>query len=110
YLRTTELPVDARFDEPAELARFAAAELGRTGRAVLIVNPIPEADAIDPLQLEEWLREAEAHTASVRGRAVTPALLARLHEISGGATLRANLSLVRSNVHLAAQLAAALPA
>jgi pseudouridine-5'-phosphate glycosidase len=47
--------------------------------------------------------------AGVTGRGVTPALLGALHEVSGGATLRANVALVRSNARLAGQIAAGLP-
>jgi pseudouridylate synthase len=104
YLRQTELVVDARFDDAGQLAAFTAGELRRTGRGVLIVNPVPESDAIDPEQLEAWLREAEQRAGSVQGRQVTPAVLSHLHQISGGATLRANLALVRENVRLASQV------
>lgn len=108
YVRQTDLSVDARFDDAAELAAFASAELHRTSRAVLIVNPVPEDDAIRPEDLRAWLDEAWKRAAPVRGRNVTPELLARLHEVSGNATLRANLSLVRSNTDVAAQLCAAM--
>jgi pseudouridylate synthase len=104
YLRQTELVVDARFDDAGQLAAFTAGELRRTGRGVLIVNPVPESDSIDPEQLEAWLREAEQRAGSVQGRQVTPAVLSHLHQISGGATLRANLALVRENVRLASQV------
>lgn len=103
-------PVDVRFDDEATLARFVASELARTGRGVVVANPIPAADEIDRESWERWLEEAENARASARvsGRAVTPFLLARLHELSGGATLRANLALVRSNARLAATIAATM--
>lgn len=107
YLRTSGLPVDARFDDTADLARFISNELDRTGRGVLVANPIPASDAIDRAAWDAWLNEAESRAAKagVTGRDATPALLAALHEISAGATLRANLALVRSNARLAAELA-----
>ncbi len=100
--------LDARFDNPADLAAFVHAELARTGRGILIGNPIPEADELRPADWSRWLTEAEgrARDAGATGRGVTPAVLGALHEVSGGATLRANLALVRSNARLAAQLAA----
>jgi pseudouridylate synthase len=110
YLRLTDLPVDARFDDAGELARYIDAELKRTGRGILIASPIPVADAIAEDELDPWLRaaEARAHESDIRGRDLTPAILRHLHEVSGGRTLRANLALVRNNADLAAQLCRAM--
>jgi len=98
-------PLDARFDDEGDLAGFVASELERTGRGVLVCNPIPEADEIDGDDWDGWLAEAEREAAGASGRGITPAVLAALHRVSGGATLRANLALVRSNARLAARLA-----
>jgi pseudouridine-5'-phosphate glycosidase len=110
YTRTSSAGVDARFDDPFELAAFVTAELARTGRGVLVCNPIPVESELDPDAWDRWLREAEAiaATSGATGRAVTPAVLSALHRVSGGATLRANLALVRSNASLAARLASAM--
>ncbi|MEN0020626.1 MAG: pseudouridine-5'-phosphate glycosidase [Planctomycetota bacterium] len=105
YLPESDIPVDARFDDPADLAAFVGREVTRSGRGVLVANPIPEADAIDEADWQRWWSEAEAATADIEGRARTPAALAKLHDISDGATLVANLALVLSNATLAAQLA-----
>ncbi|MEX2217340.1 MAG: pseudouridine-5'-phosphate glycosidase [Phycisphaerales bacterium] len=107
YLRSCECGVDARFDEAADLAHFARAEIARAGRAVLIANPVPESDQISAAQWSAWLEVARRRIERepVCGRDVTPALLSGLHEASGGATLRSNLALVRANTDLAAQLA-----
>lgn len=107
YLRDGGCSVDARFDDAAELAEYLAIELVRTGRSVVVANPIPHADELDSALWEMWKAEALAHveTRGISGRDVTPAVLARLHEISQGRTLEANLALVRSNTDLAAQLA-----
>lgn len=112
YTRHTPAKLDARFDDPHALADFLRFELQRTGRGVLVCNPIPEADEIDPQRWSAWLREAEhqVKAANATGRAVTPALLSELHKASDGATLKANLALVKSNVRLGAALAAAWPA
>lgn len=109
YLRTSDAGVDARFDTAAELAAFVRAELGRTGRGVLIVNPIPEDDELDRAEFGRWLERAEAVAIAqgAQGRGVTPAILGALHQISAGKTLAANLSLIRSNVALAAAVAKA---
>lgn len=107
YLRTSDAVVDARFDSASELAAFVRSELARTGRGVLIVNPIPEEDELDRDAFGDWLVRAESVAVGqgAMGRGVTPAVLGALHQISGGKTLAANLSLIRSNVALAAAIA-----
>ncbi len=110
YLRASRATVDERFDEVPDLARFLATELERTNRGVLVVNPIPQEDEIDPADWELWLEAARSRALAVgaTGRDITPRILAELHDVSGGATLRANLALVKSNAQLAAQLCAAM--
>lgn len=115
YLRshpdTRVNPCDARFDDPAELASFVRFEMARTNRAVLVVNPIPKQHEIKPDQWRTWLSAAEAKVKSLAdaaGRDATPALLAALHEVSQGATLKANIELVVNNADLAAQIAVAM--
>src|SRR5205085_8063660 len=51
YLRESGSRVDARFDDIADLGAFCAGELARTGRGVVVANPIPPADKIDP---KDW--------------------------------------------------------
>jgi pseudouridine-5'-phosphate glycosidase len=110
YHRSSEAGVDARFDDAKELAGFVTSELARSHRGILIANPIPEASEIPVEDFEHWRAQAEetARSAGVTGRAVTPAILAELHRISDGKTLRANIDLVRSNTELAANIAAAM--
>lgn len=110
YLRESTSAVDARFDDAAELGAFLGAELARTGRGVVVAQSVPQEDAVDPADWARWLGEAERRVSSegVSGRDVTPRLLSALHEASRGATLRANLALVKANAHLGAQLAVAL--
>jgi len=103
--------VDRRCDSVDELARVARAHwaLGlRTG--VLVANPIPEADELPRAAYEQALEGALAEAAErgLRGREVTPFLLDRLHELTGGATVKANLALLRNNARVAAELARAL--
>lgn len=109
YLRESEAGVDARFDDAQELAAFVRFETTRTGRAVLVVNAIPKEHEIKKSDWDTWLAQAEQRAAAqgASGRDATPAILAALHEISAGATLRANIELVKSNVALAATLARA---
>lgn len=111
YRRSSGLRVDRRCDEVDELARVARAHwaLGSlTG--VLVANPIPEADELPRAAYESALEGALAEAAErgLRGREVTPFLLDRLRELTGGATVKANLALLRNNARVAAALARAL--
>jgi pseudouridine-5'-phosphate glycosidase len=115
YTRDSGVGVDARFDDPEPLARFLRHELARTGRGVVVANPIPAADEIPLSQWNAWLAAARAIVAAESanpslGRDVTPRLLAAVHAVSGGATLRANIALVKNNALLAGHLARAMDA
>jgi pseudouridine-5'-phosphate glycosidase len=100
--------VDARFDDARELAAFLQKELSRTRRGIVVCNPIPARDELDPHQFAAWLREAERLSIGARGRSLTPAILGNLHRVSGGKTLAANVALVKHNAAIAADLAAEL--
>lgn len=110
YRRRSESGVDARFDDVPGLASFVRSELARRTRGILIANPIAEHAEIAAASLDTWLAEAEreAREGGIRGRDVTPFILGRLHDISGGRTLAANIELLRSNTRLAGEIAAAL--
>ena len=111
YRRSSGQRVDRRCDSVDDLARVVRAHwaLGsRTG--VLIANPIPVADELQRAAYEQALEGAlvEAAERGLRGREVTPFLLDRLRELTGGATVKANLALLRNNARVAAELARAL--
>jgi pseudouridylate synthase len=111
YSRESGLNVNARVDSPAEIARIARAQwnLGLDS-AILVVQPPPEEAALPPAEVERMIAQAleEATAQKVRGAAVTPFLLDRVSKLSGGASLQANLALLRNNAHLAAKIAAEL--
>jgi len=111
YRRESGQRVDRRCDTVNELARVARAHwaLG-SGTGVLVANPIPEADELPRAACEQALEGALAEVAErgLRGRDVTPFLLDRLRDLTGGATVKANLALLRNNVRLAAELARTL--
>lgn len=111
YRRESDARVDARFDEVSDLATFLRAELARTRRGVVVCNPVPAHAELSASDWAKWLQQAELRAAGsgARGRDLTPAVLGALHEVSGGATLRANLELVRDNTRLGAELAMAWP-
>ena len=109
YQRKSGATVDMRMDHLGDLAGYIDQELARTGRGIVVANPIPRDAELDPMDWARWLEEARKDSEAIHGRDATPALLSRLHRLSGGETLRANLELVRSNVRLASELVAALP-
>ena len=100
-----------RLDSPEEVAAAlrARAELG-IDSALVIANPLDE--QLDPALHERVLTEAlaAAEREGVRGRDVTPFLLARFHRETGGESLRANVRLVLRNAELAARIAVAASA
>jgi pseudouridine-5'-phosphate glycosidase len=97
-------PVSARVDTAAETAKVAAAHWGLGGAGILVGRPPDE--SIDVAELIEAI-VAEAHARGVGGQAVTPFVLAALHERSGGETRRVNRDLIVANAGLAAEIAAA---
>ncbi|MFN2596563.1 MAG: pseudouridine-5'-phosphate glycosidase [Pyrinomonadaceae bacterium] len=111
YTRTSGLAVDVRCDSPEEVARLARArrELGMAG-ALLVTVPVPESAEVRSEVVSGILDEAitEAERRRIAGRDLTPFLLARMAERSGGATLRANLALLEENARVAARIAVAL--
>ncbi|MFG0243199.1 MAG: pseudouridine-5'-phosphate glycosidase [Phycisphaerales bacterium JB054] len=108
YVRETDIPVDARFDDAEDLARYISSELARTGRGVVVANPCPEADAMPRDAWESLLARAQAAAGPARGRDVTPALLTQIHALSGGASLRANVALAVDNARLAGAICGGL--
>ena len=98
-------PLTDRVDSPAQAAAIARAHWALGGAAILLVQPPPSEFDAEPL-IEEALAAAE--TEGVHGAAVTPFVLARLHERSQGATLAVNRDLITANALLAGQVAVAL--
>ncbi|HEX8748694.1 MAG TPA: pseudouridine-5'-phosphate glycosidase [Pyrinomonadaceae bacterium] len=111
YSRTSGLSVDARVDSPEDVAQIARAQSSlRTEGAILVAVPVPAETEVPAEVLEEALDEAigKAERAGIRGRELTPFLLSRMSERSGGATLAANIALLENNARVAAQIARAL--
>ncbi len=111
FSRDSGLPVNTRVDTPEAAARMIAIhdELPNTG-GLVIANPVPEDAALDEASVASWTSEAlaEASSRGVSGRDVTPFLLARIAALSGGATIGANVALLKSNAKLAARIACAM--
>ncbi len=111
YLADSGFPVPWRVDSPDEVAAVmrAQAALGLSERAIVVANPLPAGEQVDPGLHDRVLAEALAAAAAqgVRGGATTPFLLDRFHRETRGATLEANVTLVRRNAALAARIACA---
>ncbi|MBN1139184.1 MAG: pseudouridine-5'-phosphate glycosidase [Anaerolineae bacterium] len=111
YSRHSGLHVDTRVDGPREAAAIiqTARRLGLPG-GVLVVVPVPEADELPKESVEPHIVAAlaEAKAQHIEGSAVTPFLLKRLAQETGGASLKANVALLKNNAAVAAQIAAAL--
>ncbi|MBA3618898.1 MAG: pseudouridine-5'-phosphate glycosidase [Acidothermales bacterium] len=112
YLTDSGEPVEWRVDSPAEVAAVvrARAALGLDRRALVVANPLPPEQQLDPTVHDRLLRAglAAATEAGVAGKAVTPFLLDFFHRESSGDSLAVNIRIVRRNARLAAQIAAAL--
>ena len=108
YSRESGLKVSVRLDSPKEVAEYARAHwnLGMKS-AVLVTNPIPEKESIPAPEMEPIIAKASAEAVEkeIHGQALTPFLLRRISELSGGRSLRANLALLLNNARLAAQIA-----
>ena len=111
YVRESGLSVDHRFDTVDDLAAAVRNhfQLG-LGTGVVVANPIPLEHELPRTEYEQALEHAVAEAAEmkVRGRLLTPFLLDRLAELTGGKTVAANLALLRNNARAAAELAVAL--
>ena len=111
YTRRSGLPVDVRVDTPEAAAAIIEAKrrLGLPG-GVLICAPVPEEYELPAGEANAAIEQAlaEADAQGVRGKAITPFLLARIVELTGERSLRANLALLENNVRIGAQIAAAL--
>ena len=111
YCRSSGFPLDYAAKNEAEAAAIIHAQraLG-LGGGVLIGNPIPEEYGMDNAYMERVIGEAlaEAERAGVRGKAITPFLLARVKALTGGASFEANVQLALNNAQAAARIAKAL--
>jgi pseudouridine-5'-phosphate glycosidase len=107
YSRSSGLKLSMRADTPAAVAGIARAhwDLG-LGSALLLVVPPPEEAALPWEEVEKAVQQAMSELGGkITGQAVTPFLLSRVSELTHGASLRANLSLLKNNAIVAAQVA-----
>jgi len=111
YSRQSDLPVDARVDTPEEAARIIRAqwELELEG-GVLVTVPVPEEAELPRELAEEAIARAlaAAEERGITGKALTPFLLGRVAQSTEGASVEANVALLKNNAAVAARIARAL--
>jgi pseudouridine-5'-phosphate glycosidase len=105
------LPLEVRLESPAEAAALVRVhrDLGLPA-AIVLAQPVPQAEALDSTEMEAALASAlaDAHARGVVGKALTPFLLDRIRQETGGRSLRANRALVVANAGLAGAVACAV--
>ena len=110
WLTDSGQTVDHSVGSAEEVAAImqAADELGRRG-GILVANPVPPSEQLDPALHDRLLAEAldAADSTFVRGKEVTPFLLDYIHEHTGRRSVEVNLEIVRGNCRLAADIARA---
>jgi pseudouridine-5'-phosphate glycosidase len=108
YSHSSGLKVSLRADSPHEVVNVARAhwEIGFES-AILVTNPPPAESALPATAVEAAIRQAleDAELHQVRGQEVTPYLLNRMNELTGGSSMESNLALLTNNARLAAQIA-----
>jgi pseudouridylate synthase len=111
YLTDSGHELDWQVGDPGAVAAVMAARraLGTDRGALVVANPLPPDEQVDPVLHDRLLAEGldAAEAAGVRGKAVTPFLLERFHRDSEGESLRANVAIILRNADLAARIAVA---
>jgi pseudouridine-5'-phosphate glycosidase len=111
YNRSSGLPVDVRADSPDEVAAlFRAQRALELPCGTLVAVPVPGEYELPIDQMEAAIAQAlgEAEAQGIRGKALTPFLLARISALTGEASLRANLALLENNARVGAEIAVSL--
>ncbi|MBK7869443.1 MAG: pseudouridine-5'-phosphate glycosidase [Saprospiraceae bacterium] len=111
YTRSSGLLVDYRVDSVQDLAKTLQTkwELGLQG-GVVIANPIPAEFSFPKERIDMIIEQAlaEANQKNIKGKEVTPFLLAKIEQLTSGSSLQSNIQLVLNNAKLAAQLSKAM--
>jgi pseudouridine-5'-phosphate glycosidase len=110
YTRSSGLSLEHRADDATQLADIVRAHWELGGAGILVANPIPEAAALDAGTIHSAIETAIADAAKQRitGKKLTPFLMARLAETTGGSSVTANRALAIHDATVAGELAMAL--
>ena len=111
WSRQSGIAAPLRLDTAAQIAGLwqTRKAIGQDG-GLLIANPVQPADEIPASEMRRHIEDAvaDAENDGVSGKAVTPYLLSRILELTGGRSLDANIALIRNNARLAGEIAVAL--
>ena len=113
FARESGLTIAVSVESAAQCAEILRSHWGiGMSSGVLVGVPCPKDSAVSEMTVELALEAAllQAAERHIEGKALTPFLLARLAEATEGATLRANLALLKNNAHVAGEIARALAA
>jgi len=113
YSRSSGLPVDARVNSAAEVAEIITArDMLNLPQAVLVTVPVPTEDEWEASAAKAIIAQAQAEieTADISGKDITPFMLAKIAELSGKESMRANIALLLNNARVGAEIARAFVA
>jgi pseudouridine-5'-phosphate glycosidase len=111
FSRDSGLKVSVNLSTLDEIVKLAQAHWGiGMHSAILVTQPVSQGDELSKSDVDKWNEQAhkDANAKEIRGQDLTPFLLQRINELSGGRSLRSNLSLLLNNARLAAQIAKAM--
>jgi pseudouridylate synthase len=113
YSRSSGLAAPLRVDTAEEVAAILSTQrsLG-LAQGILVALPVPAGREIPRKTMEAWIGQATEELADrgISGKGVTPFLLSRIVDLSGGASLETNVDLFHANVRLSCRIAAACAA
>ena len=111
FSRDSGLKVSVKLETPDEIVKLAQAHWKMGMRsAILVTQPVSSGDDLPKSDVDKWNEQAHKDAAAkkINGQELTPFLLQRINDLSNGRSLRANLSLLRNNARLGAQIAKAM--
>ena len=111
YTQKSGFAVDYRLDTPAQMAAVLQAKWqNELHGGVIIGNAIPDEFAMPKAVIDAAIAQAlaEADKQGIKGKFITPFLLARIEQLTGGSSLAANVALIKNNAAVAAQIACAM--
>ncbi|KZV14738.1 hypothetical protein F511_41176, partial [Dorcoceras hygrometricum] len=111
FSETSGYKAPCRVDSPEDCARLIDSNNRlELASGILIAVPIPKEYSASGNKIESAIQKAlkEAREQHITGSAETPFLLARVNELTGGASLASNIALVKNNARVGAQIAVSL--
>ncbi len=111
YSRDSKYQLEQSCNSPEEVANIIHVyDKLHLNQGTIITNPIPEEYSLDATMMEKYIEQAvqECEKQGIKGKQITPFLLAKIVELTNGKSLEANIALIKNNAKVAAQIALAL--